>query len=183
MGLSFRRKDKLSSYVQDTEFYLLAGKIPLFGSPTIHNLMYGNLDDISVTLFDYAYSAGRGPSYEQTVALFCSESINLPNFDLRPEGVFHKIGNAIGYQDIDFESHPRFSSSYLLRGEDENAIRRIFTDDVLTFFSNSTGLSVEARGNKLIYYRHGERAKPDDLLSFFHEARSIFELFRESQGR
>ena len=30
-----------------------------------------------------------------------------------------------------------------LQGEDENAVRRIFTDDVLTFFSKIKGLSVE----------------------------------------
>lgn len=174
MGLSFRRKDKLPQDVKAAKFHLFSQ-----GSSSIQNLMYAHVEGVDISLFGYRYSKGRS-AYNQTVALFYSESINLPNFDLRPEHVFHKIGSAFGYQDIDFETHPQFSSNYLLRGEDENAIRRIFTYDILAFFSNNTGLSVEARGNRLLFYRNDKRAKPDDMPSFLHEVRSIFGLFRGS---
>jgi hypothetical protein len=46
----------------------------------------------------------------------------MPHFALRPEKAWHKIGSWFGHQDIDFDSHPRFSSTYLLRGGDESAI-------------------------------------------------------------
>jgi hypothetical protein len=177
MGLSFRGKEKLPQDVKAANFHLFSQ-----GSSSIQNLMYAHGGGFGISLFGYSYAKGRS-RYNQTVALFYSESISLPNFDLRPEHVFHRIGRVFGYQDIDFETHPQFSSHYLLRGEDEDAIRKIFTYDILAFFSNNTGLSVEARGNRLLFYRHRKRAKPDDMPSFLHEARSIFDLFRGSQGR
>ena len=172
IGLSFRRKDKLPQDVKAAKFHLFSQ-----GYSSIQNLMYAHVEGVDISLFGYSYAKGRS-RYNQTVALFYSESKTLPNFDLRPEHVFHRIGSVFGYQDIDFETHPQFSSNYLLRGEDENAIRRIFTYDILAFFSNNTGLSLEARGNRLLFYRHRKRAKPDDMPSFLHEARSIFDLFR-----
>ena len=177
MGLSFRKKEKLPQDVKAARFHLFSQ-----GASNIQNVMYARVEGIDISLFGYSYAKGRS-RYNQTVAVFCSESRTLPNFDLRPEHVFHRIGRVFGYQDIDFETHPQFSSNYLLRGEDENAIRKIFTYDILAFFSNNTGLSVEARGNRLLVYRHKKRAKPDDIPSFLHEARRIFVLFRESQNR
>lgn len=181
MGLSFRRKDRLPEDVEAAKFHLFSQRSSRM-QKRIQNLMYADADDINILLFGYSYAKGR-TICNQTVALFYSDSINLPNFDLRPEHVFHKIGSALGYQDIDFESHPRFSSNYLPRGEDENAIRKIFTYAILAFFSDNTGLSVEARGNRLIFYRHGKRAKPNDMPSFLYEARSIFDLFKGTQDR
>ena len=63
---------------------------------------------------------------------------------MRPEGMFDKIGSALGFQDIDFESHELFSRSFVLQGSNEEAIRQYFDQSVLDFFAAKPGISVEA---------------------------------------
>ena len=126
------------------------------------------------TLLDYRYTTGSGKNssiHRQTVLVVRREGLALPAFELRPENVFHRIGSAFGYQDIDLESRPEFSKAYLLRGEDENAIRGLFADaGVVHHFEKNRGWSVDAAGEWIVVYRHGKRTKPDQLREFVREA-------------
>ena len=108
-------------------------------------MIYGNYRNHEFALFDYEYvveGSESNSSYKQSVIWFHSENLCLPNFALRPENLFHKIGGVLGYQDIDFESHPKFSKTFLLRGNDEPKIRDIFKNEVWTlavFFGTNLG--------------------------------------------
>ena len=147
----------------------------------IANMLHGETDDVELAIFDYRYTVGRGKNsrtYKQSVIYFRSAAFALPQFDLRPEGLLHKIGGAFGYQDIDFDTHPGFSGSYLLRGEDETAIRDLFTDDLLAFFESQKKISVEGGGDQLVFYRAGKRIKPDEVGEFTQEGFRILHLFR-----
>ncbi len=74
--------------------------------------------------------------------------MRLPNFTLRPENLFHKIGQVFGYQDIDFDSHPEFSKRYLLKGENESEVRSTFSADTLAFYESDQKLSTEDAGRR-----------------------------------
>ncbi|MEE2905298.1 MAG: hypothetical protein VX801_02765, partial [Gemmatimonadota bacterium] len=70
-------------------------------------------------------SGGGGVPSITSMICFQSPQLNLPKFQLGPEG----WGIKLGYQDIDFESHltaVEFSKKYLLRGKDEQKIRALF---------------------------------------------------------
>jgi hypothetical protein len=83
----------------------------------------------------------------------------------------------LGYQDIDFESHSRFSSSYLLRGPNEAAIRAEFSPNILDYFENQPAhWHVETQLNRMAVFRRG-RVKPDDLHQFLGDATRIYLLF------
>ena len=140
------------------------------------NLMRGTIADLEALLFDYSYTTGGGRSqttHRQTVAAFRLADATLPEFELRPENVFHKIGSAFGYEDIDFQQHPSFSSRYLLRGAEEEAIRRAFNEEVVAYLEQSRGLCVEVVANWLIAYRSGRRVKPNLLGGFLEEAFTV----------
>jgi hypothetical protein len=87
-------------------------------------------------------------------------------FALRPESFFHRIISALGYQDIDFGQRPEFSQQYILRGQDELAIRQTFNDRVLAFFEGYPGTCVDAGGNQLFFYRAGYRFQPNEIEGF-----------------
>jgi hypothetical protein len=147
------------------------------------NLVYVQSTDGDVALFGYQYTTGRGKeshTHRQNVAYFQSTALNVPKFALRPENIFHKIGGVMGYHDIDFSSHPVFSKQYLLRGEDEHAIREAFTDEILTFFETQSKVCVEGSVDELVYYRKGKRIKPDEVVSFLQDASEVFKLFKNS---
>ncbi len=103
----------------------------------------------------------------------------LPNFTLRPENLFHKIGQVFGYQDIDFEAHPEFSKRYLLRAENESEVRRTFSTDVLSFYESDQKLSTEAAARQLIHYRAAKRVPPDEIAEFIKQGVRVLTLFRK----
>ena len=157
---------------------------PLFSqgrSKKIKNMLHGETSEVEVGIFDFRYTTGGGKSshtYRQTVAYFRSTDLNCPDFALRPEHLFHRIGGVFGYQDIDFESHPLFSKSYLLRGNSEHKIRNLFNEEALAFFEHQSGLSVEGNGERLIFYRASKRVEPGEIRSFFKEGFRVYGLFK-----
>jgi hypothetical protein len=151
-------------------------------SRKIVNVMRTDVDDVSVSLFDYRFTTGSGRhshTHRQTVALLESERIRLPRFTLRPEGLFHKLGSFLGYQDIDFEAHPQFSDAYLLQGDDEASIREVFADPVLSYYAVRGGLCTEGNGHQVVYYRADRQIPPERIEAFLEEGLGIVRLFCE----
>ena len=118
----------------------------------IKNFMYGEATGIKAAVFDYVYVTGSGKNrqtHSQSVVYIEPSYLRLPYFSLRPENFLLKIFAALGYQDIDFGQRPVFSKQYILRGQDEPAIRRAFTDHLLGFFETYGGTSTDGGGNQL----------------------------------
>lgn len=138
-------------------------------------------------LLDYQYVIGHGKHrqmHRQTVAVFSlGPRPVLPPFELRPENVFHKIGAAFGYQDIDFAMYPGFSKHYLVRGPDEQAIRDAFDESLITAVENTPGISIECDGEWLVIYRAGKRPDVSQLAEFLEEARLLQTAFTRRARR
>ena len=172
MGLNFEGEG-------DLDQIRALGDLPLYGhghSRHVKNAMTGRSGTDQVWVFDYQYTTGGGKeshTWNQTIALYPGGGRNLPDFVLAPENVFHKIGQAFGYQDIDFDSNPTFSSRYLLRGPDEAAIRAVFRPEALAFFESQPSWTVQVKAGHVAVYRAGKRAKPEDLPTFAEQTRSI----------
>ena len=171
----------------------------------ITNVLHGDSEqlgygeDFEVRILEHIYSSDDS-TISQTVICFRSPQLSLPDFSMRPEHFFHKIGSVLGYQDIDFESHPtavEFSKKYLLRGKDEQTIRALFTDKVLTFFAAHPDVGnghlpfwhwsqhmvcVEGSGDQLILYRAGIGIKPEDIPAFMKEGFEVFRVFARKQN-
>ena len=158
---------------------------PLFSkghNRKISNVIKGDTEAIDIFVFDYEYTTGHGNSRNtsrQTVMLFRTADLRLPSFALRPENVFHKIGNLFGYQDIDFEQAQDFSSRYLLKGQDEAAVRDLFTQNVLFTYEQNQGWCTEGDDDTLVVYRASKRVAPDDIPMFMDDGISLFALFKK----
>ena len=142
--------------------------------------MYGEIGGVKAALFDYEYVVGSGKnrsSFNQSIAYFEPRNLNLPLFSLRPECTFHKIISAFGYQDIDFGNRPGFSSEYLLRGQDEQAIRNYFNDALLGFYEMNQGVSTDGGGNQLFIFRQNYRTPPHEAQSFVNWALQLQRLY------
>ena len=144
IGLAFDPKGDQSLIDRLSQFHLFSQGY----SRKIKNMLHGQIQQAEIAIFGYQYTTGgrRSHTYWQTVIYFHSSSLNLPLFALRPEQMFHKIGQVLGYQDIDFESHPMFSQRYLVRAYDKEGVRRVFSDHVLSYFEQQQGVSTEGDG-------------------------------------
>lgn len=152
-------------------------------SARLWNVLRGRTRDLDVAVFDYRYTVGRGKhrrTYSTTVAYFRADDLNLPAFVLRPEGFWSRLGVSLfGRQDINFDTHPAFSKAFLLRGPDEAAVRGVFGEPVLAYFEGQAGVSVEAAGGTLLFYRHAGRVDPADVRAFLTDGFAVLGLFRE----
>ena len=176
----------------------------LFWEADITNVLSGDSEQLGygeefeVTVLDCSYVrsasvlerplgfGGENKTIVQTVICFHSSQLSLPDFSMRPEEWHHKLRSKLGYQDIDFESHStavEFSKKYLLRGKDEQTIRALFTDAVLTFFAaHPDKVCVEGSDDQLIWYQPGKIIEPEDIPAFMKEGFEVFRLFARNQN-
>ncbi len=150
-------------------------------SKKLLNLMRGSNDGREVAVFDYHFVTGSGKSkrtWRTTVACLRFDGAPMPTFTLRPEGTWDKISSWFKSADINFDSHQKFSRSFLLCGEDEPAIRTLFTPAVLGYYEQHVGNSAEGAGHTLLLYRHGKSVAPTDATQFLADAFESLSLFR-----
>ena len=149
-------------------------------SKQILNMMYGEANGIKTAVFDYVYTTGSGKNattHYQSVVYLEPPNINLPYFSLRPESLMSKVFSAFGYQDIDFGQRPAFSKEYLLRGQDEQGIRGVFNDSLLSFYEGYQGICTDAGGNQILLFRPNTRFQNQDIQPYVGLALSLLNLF------
>ncbi len=148
------------------------------------NLLRGVANGLEICIFDYRYVTGSGKQRHTWVqSVFCARraGMDLPTFCMRPESIWHKIGKWFGNDDINFDSHPTFSSAYLLRGVSKLRIRELFTENVLAYFESARGLNVEGDSDTLIYYKYN-RLRPERVREFMAEGFEILELLARPEA-
>ena len=170
--------------------------VPLFyegHSRVVTNMLHGDsellgfAEEFEVRIFAYGFAQQQQDQHRmQSVICFQSPQLNLPKFQLCPEFFFNKLWGGRFTGDIDFESHStavEFSKKYLLRGKDEQKIRALFTDTVLTFFSvDRDKVWLEGSGDQLISYRWCQLIEPEDIPAFMKEGFEVFRLFTQEQN-
>jgi hypothetical protein len=150
-------------------------------SQRIFNLMRKSVAGGEIALFDYSYRTGSGKNsqtHRRTALLISDETLNLPQFFLMPEGIFHKIGNVFGYRDIDFDSYPTFSKRYLLRGSDEEKIRALFNYETIPFYEHRHNAETEGIGGYFLYH-FGRQLPPTKWNTLEADARELQQSFRK----
>jgi len=149
--------------------------------PRLWNWMRGDRDGSSIGLFDY----DEGPNQRNTprihtLAWIEHPSLKLPSFALVPipgryvrtlaritQAAASLIGNTRHPdRDIEIPTHPEFDNQYLLRGQDEPALRRVFTDSVLLFFVDNPGWMIEGDGKRLLL----NRLSPEEVRTYWRGA-------------
>lgn len=149
----------------------------------ILGLMHRPLDNgRQMIVFDYKYVTGHGKNsrtYHQTVTALFSPQLQLPFFALYPESFLSFIGELVGYNDIDFDTHPHFSKRYKLSGRDEMRIRQTFNQQVLTHFDHLPTVNIDGGGNYLFAYVPHEKVKIENLNAFINERMNFLNLFHQ----
>ena len=129
-----------------------------------------------VVVLDVRTGRGKG-AQTQTVALHRLAGKRLPVFEMRPEHIFDRLGAALGFKDINFESNPEFSKRYRLQGLDEMAVRELFHSGRLTFFEANKGWCVEGAGEWLAVYRPARMLSHTQVRTFLEEIGRVVTAF------
>ena len=139
------------------------------------NLMETPVSGGRVQLFDYKYTVGSGKhaqTHNLTVALI-SCSGQVPHFDLKPETFMYKIGEMIGFKDIDLPAFPVFSDKYRLTAPDETAVHMFFTPSRAAWFERNLGLRVQGAPGHVLFFKRETRLPADAWQGFMEEAKAF----------
>ena len=143
----------------------------------VSNLIEGDSGDVTLQIFDYKFTTGSGKQtrhHVQTIASLKSSQLNIPSLTIHPEGFLSRVGSKMGFQDIDFDSHPTFSKMFVLKGDNEEAIRNFLTPAALDYFEAHHGISLEASGDTLFFYNPNRRIKPEEIKDLLARAYEVF---------
>lgn len=152
-------------------------------SKRIYNVLHKQDEwlNVDIRVFDYRFVIGAGNNQrilKQTVFFMQSKFLGLPQFLMKPENFFHKIGQFLGIEDIDFEKFPVFSNQYWLKGEDKDFIRASMNEEVLKFFTIEKNWSLEGVNYYLIFYRKDKLLPPAQIVDFYKKGMHICEMLK-----
>lgn len=180
LGFSFYEQGQSDTLAKHKGFILFNND----ESESIKNELSGYRDGLKVSVFGYKYSETTGTgedrstsTYQQTVVSIEAKRTSFPTFQLSPENWFDRLGQKLFGNDIDFENHEKFSKSYTLRGDDNTAIRELFSHEVIFYLESQTGLYIEAKDNVFIFYEPNKRCDTEDIEALLDKAVEVFRLF------
>ncbi|MEM1356953.1 MAG: hypothetical protein AAGF89_02090 [Bacteroidota bacterium] len=145
------------------------------------------LMEFDIAIFDYSYQKWAGSAKSntvyQTVFFLQSAKLGLPELWMQPETITHKLGELLGFTDIDFVRYPKFSGQYRLTGDDEEYIRHHFTDEVLNYFTLNKGWHMEGLGFYLLFYRKGTLIPSAQIEDFYRKGQEVYGLLTDKDAQ
>jgi hypothetical protein len=143
---------------------------------SIHNVLKTKIRDADVIFYE-DFDCYNPPIISYVG--FSSEVLTLPEFRLFPRSFFRKILGRIFKEDIALETNTDFSLHYTLHSDKSTDIRRIFSHEVIKFFTVNRGWHVEGSGKWLIFSRR-QSIEPEEIKNFFRDATNVFQVFRRN---
>ncbi len=144
-----------------------------------HNILSGVAQDGShCHVFDYHYetksrdSKGRTRTNHHHFSIF---TLMLPKrfheLTIRPEGLFSKIVQGIGFDDIDFESL-EFSKRYEVKSKDKKFAYDFCNAQMIDYLLNQPNYMIEVEGNVLSLIFNG-KLRVDEIIPHLESLQQI----------
>lgn len=119
------------------------------------NILTGTYEGHEVEAFDYHYethstdSKGRRQTHHHYFSFFVlTLPAAFPELKIGREGIFSKIAQALGHNDIDFESHD-FSRRFCVRSKDKKFAYDFCNAQMIEYLMTGDGFSIEVEGASL----------------------------------
>lgn len=141
-----------------------------------YNILSGNYKGHELILFDYHYQTGSGKNTHHYYFSFFMLQLPIffPELVIGPEGVFSKIAQAVGYDDIDFESH-EFSRKFCVRSKDKKFAYDVCNGRMIEYLLSNRDFSIEIEGN-ILAIAFNRKLRPEQIepnLNRLLEVRSL----------
>ncbi len=115
-----------------------------------YNILSGNYHGHDVTLFDYHYQVNSGKHTHHYNFSFFILGLpgSFPELVIDKEGFFSKVAQALGYDDIDFESH-EFSRKFRVRSPNKKFAYDVCNAKMIEYLLSNSDLSIEIEGTAM----------------------------------
>lgn len=107
-------------------------------------------------VFDLEWTEGAFIAKEvvKTTMMHIKLDVDIPVFTLDKEGLLQLIYSLAGFKDISIENHPDFNRRFNLSGENEKAIHKLFTDEMVLFLESHPYYHIESNGSSLLILKN-----------------------------
>jgi hypothetical protein len=115
-----------------------------------YNILSGSYQGHDVMVFDYHYQTGSGKDthhYNFSFFILTMPAV-FPELVIGREGFFSKIAQAVGYDDIDFESH-EFSRRFCVRSKDKKFAYDVCNAQMIDYLLDHSDINLEVDQNML----------------------------------
>ena len=151
LGLQFNSEKNRSIANQ----YRFLDKLRAGSNRYAFNILSGKYKENDILIFDYHYethstdSKGNSETHHHYFSFFILHlPLIFPELKIGREGFFSKIGQALGYDDIDFESH-EFSRKFCVRSKDKKFAYDICNAQMIDYLLSNDDLTIEIENNAL----------------------------------
>jgi len=119
-----------------------------------YNVMTGTYSGLPVTAFDYHYTTGSGKdrSEHHFSAAIVRSPLALKPLFIRPEGLFDKVTEFLGFDDIDFES-AEFSRTFYVKSPDKRWAYAVIDQRMMEYLLAAPRFSVQLDVVDIIAWR------------------------------
>lgn len=130
--------------------YCFLDKLRVGSNRYAFNILSGNYQGYDVTIFDYHYRTGSGKNTQHHYISFfiLHLPVSFPELVIGPEGIFSKMAQALGYDDIDFESY-EFSRKFCVRSRDKKFAYDVCNARMIEYLLSNTDLTIEIEGGAM----------------------------------
>jgi len=148
------------------------------------NILRGDYRGFPVQAFDFHYethstnSKGQRQTHHHYLSFFLLEQIrDFPELRIYPESFFSKIGQMLGFEDIDFESL-EFSKAFCVRSKDRKFAYDVCHTRMMEYLLAHRDLSLEIE-HTAVALSFGKRLKPEEVPARLDQLVTIVNLFPE----
>ncbi|MHC4751559.1 MAG: hypothetical protein ACYTFW_17015 [Planctomycetota bacterium] len=138
------------------------------------NILSGNYRGHDLTVFDYHTGSGKNTQHHYFSFFILNLPASFPELVIGPEHIFSKIAQAIGYDDIDFESH-EFSRKFCVRSRDKKFAYDVCNGRMIEYLLSNRDLSIEIE-DSVLGISFNRRLAPESIepnLNRLIEVRSL----------
>ena len=146
-----------------TRRYGFLNKLRVGSNRYAFNMLSGNYQGHDVAVFDYHYRTGSGKNTQHHYISFFILHLPayFPELVIGSEGFFSKIGQALGYDDIDFESY-EFSRKFCVRSPDKKFAYDVCNARMIEYLLSNTDLIIEIEG-EVLAVSFSSRLEPEQI--------------------
>lgn len=128
-----------------------------------YNIMNGLYEGHDTMVFDFHYQTGSGKDTSHHYFSFFIMDIEkpFPELLISRENIFSKIGQALGFDDIDFESH-EFSGKFCVRSKDKKFAYDFCNSQMIEYLLANDDLNIEVEQN-VIAVGFNRRLKAEEI--------------------
>lgn len=131
---------------------------------------YDKQNDARWEIADIMFDEGALISMEvyHTTVQVVHLPFRIPEFTIEKEGLVDRVVEGVlsfsDHIDLDFPEHPDFSKKFLLQGNDETGIRKLFNEKLIQFLENHEIHHIESNGEALMIFKSLHRIRTDELI-------------------